>query len=197
MVLGASCMKRGIYLVHFSSGCIFDGPSPGPHGWRETDTPGTVSHYAESKVKGEMGLSDADTLILRLRMPIDGDRHPRNLITKLAGYPEVIDVNNSVTVIPDFLEAMRMLVERRKTGVYHVTNPVPVRHTNILAWYREIVNRNHDYKLVPVEEMSRLATTGRSNCILDTTKLESEGIFMRPANVAIRGCLHEYARPAA
>jgi dTDP-4-dehydrorhamnose reductase len=198
MVLGAACMKRGIYLVHFSSGCIFDGPSPGPGGWTENDTPTPVSYYAQTKVEGEMALSDADALILRLRMPIDGDRHPRNLITKLAGYREVIDVNNSVTVIPDFLLAMRALIERRRTGVYHVTNPVPVRHANILAWYREIVDRSHDYALVPADQMSRLATAGRSNCILDTSKMEFlEDVFLRPAHVAIRQCLREYARRVA
>ncbi|MFP6893284.1 MAG: dTDP-4-dehydrorhamnose reductase, partial [Opitutales bacterium] len=39
--------------------------------------------------------------------------------------------------------------------------------------------------------MREAATTPRSNCILDSSKLESAGIFLRPVKEAIRSSLRE------
>ena len=73
-------------------------------------------------------------------------------------------------------------------------NPIPVRHQEILSWYREFVDPAHEYELIPAEDLfSRgLAKAGRSNCILDTTKLQQEGIYLMDAPTRIRECLEEY-----
>ena len=198
VVLAEACSKRRIYMVHLSSGCIFDGESPSPGGWTEIDVPNPVSCYGRSKVDGDFGLmnSGAKVLIERIRMPIDSKPYGRNLITKLVKYPQVIDVVNSVTVVDDLLAATIQLMEQRQTGIFNVTNPVPVRHQEILEWYREFVDPNHSYEMITVEQMYEqgLAKARRSNCVLNTKKLKDAGIKLPNAPEAIRNCLREYAK---
>lgn len=194
-VLGRACDRRGIPMVLLSSGCIFNGPSPGPDGWTEDDVPNPVSLYGVTRAQGDKAaMMFKSSLVVRLRMPVDDTPDPRNLITKLAGYRQVIDVINSVTVIPGLLEAVRALIDRGANGIYNVTNPGAVRHAEILEWYRRRVDPSHRYELVAPERISELAVAGRSNCILDTSKLRATGIVLPDARDAIRDCLRKYAQ---
>jgi hypothetical protein len=131
-------------------------------------------------------------------MPIDGRPGARNLITKLAGYREVIDVENSVTVVDDLVLVVQALLERRATGIFHATNPGTMRHADLLRMYREIVDPSHEFALIREEELVArgLATHARSNCILASPRLASLGIVMRPVDVALRDALVQYARAA-
>jgi dTDP-4-dehydrorhamnose reductase len=194
LVLADQCVQRGIPMVHLSSGCIFNGASPKERGFTEEDTPNPNSFYAQKKADADNLLKDYPVLILRIRMPVSGDVNPRNLIYKLSHYPRVIDVYNSVTVIDDLLLMIRMLVEKGKTGIYNAVNPTPVRHRDILAGYKATVDPNHTYELVPSEEIAKLATTGRSNCILNTDKLLADVPNVPDAPMAIQWALEEYAK---
>lgn len=191
LVLLDECLKRGIRLAHISSGCIFDGPSPKEGGWTEKDIPNPNSFYARTKARADAILQEYPVLILRIRMPVSGELHQRNLIYKLARYPKVIDVLNSVTVVGSFLHALRTLLDEKKSGIYNVANPGPVRHADIMKWYGEIVEPGHKYEIVPPEDIAKLATDGRSNCILNTAKLEKV-VTVGHAEPAIRACLQQY-----
>ena len=55
-------------------------------GWREDDYANPEGFYARTKYATDLVLEKMPHVaIVRLRMPIDGTPHPRNLITKLAG----------------------------------------------------------------------------------------------------------------
>ncbi len=196
LVLAEECAARNITLVHLSSGCIFDGASPRPGGFTEDDIPNPVSFYAETKVEAEKVLKEFNVLTLRLRMPVDGSPSPRNLITKLAGYPKVIDVENSITIIDGLVSAAARLMHLGRIGVYNVVNPGSVKHRDILYWYREIVDPTHKYELILPEELLSLglATAGRSNCILSTDKLISDHVYLPNAELMIRCCLEKYTQ---
>lgn len=200
-VLGRLCADRGIKVVHLSSGCLWNGRSPRKDGaWCEKDEPEPVSFYSETKVQGEQALIHASSgntpLIVRLRLPIDGMPDGRNLITKLVKYPEIMDVFNSVTVVDSFLSALEALVRDGRRGIYHVTNPGPVSHRELMDWYCEIVDTTHrdKYEIMSVQEIFDLgrATEGRSNCILNTQKLQEAGIELSNSRTAVRKCLQEY-----
>jgi 3,5-epimerase/4-reductase len=196
LVLAEACQEAGVHLVHLGSGCIFYGPSPSPGGWREDDAANPSAFYSRTKYAADLILSRLPNVaIVRLRMPIDTAPGPRNLITKLAGYAQVIDVENSVTIVPDLVEVLRGLVERRATGIFHATNPGPVRHAHLLALYRQFVDPGHRFTLIPEEELVRrgLATRGRSNCILSSTRLEALGLTMRPTETALPDVFRQYA----
>jgi len=191
MLLKAS-LDRNIFLVHLSSGCLFNGKKK--NGFTEEDQPEPPNFYAWTKATADEILKRFPVLIIRLRMPIDNQPNPRNLITKLTNYPKIIDVENSVTVVKDLIWATDQLIRKKKTGIYNVTNPGPVKHRNILKWYKTIVDPNHHYEMIPLTDLKRLhlTKTGRSNCILSTKKLGQAGIKMPPAKTAIINALKIY-----
>jgi dTDP-4-dehydrorhamnose reductase len=196
IILAEACSERGAYLLHVGSGCIFYGPSPSSGGWREDDFANPSSFYSRSKYAADLVLSKLPNVaVARLRMPIDGTPGPRNLVTKLAGYREVIDVENSVTIVDDLVRVVQALVEQRASGIFHATNPGTMRHRDLLQMYREIVDPSCQYTLIREDELVArgLATHARSNCILASPRLAALGITMRPVDVALRDALTQYA----
>jgi dTDP-4-dehydrorhamnose reductase len=200
LIVAEVCAELGMHLVHLGSGCIFSGESLYPGGWRETDPGNPCSFYARTKYAADLVLARLPGVaVARLRMPIDSVPGPRNLITKLAAYPQVIDVENSVTVVDDLVEVVRRLVELRATGVFHVTNPGTLRHRELLARYREVVDAAHRYDLIREEELVTrgLAAVARSNCVLSSKRLGELGIEMRPIDFALRDAMERYAHARA
>lgn len=196
MVLARACADAKVYLLHLASGCIFYGPSPAPGGWREDDHANPTAFYSRTKYAADLVLSRLEDVgIARLRMPIDARPGARNLITKLAAYRQVVDVENSVTVVDDLVAVVQGLVERRATGVFHATNPGTMRHRDLLALYRELVDPTHQVELIAEEELVTrgLAQKGRSNCVLSSERLDALGLTMRPVDVALRDCMTRYA----
>lgn len=200
------CAERGVYLLHLGSGCIFNGRSPNTTavgtmhnyemvdlGWQESDPANPESFYARTKYAADLMLSQLPNVaVVRLRMPIDSTAHSRNLITKLAGYDRVIDVENSVTVVEDLVSVVQRLIEKRAIGIFHVINPGVVRHLDLMTLYRKIVDPKHTCEMISVSELRTVAP--RSNAILADTRLGELGITMRPAAEAIRDALTRYAQ---
>lgn len=197
LVLAEECQKAGVYLLHIGSGCIFYGPSPDPKGWKETDFGNPSATYSRSKYAADLALSMYDNVgIARLRMPIDSVPGPRNLITKLANYPKIIDVENSVTVMDDLIQVIQQLVEKRGTGIFHATNPGTMKHRDLIKLYNELVDPSHTNEWISNDDLvaQGLAVKGRSNCILQNTRLPELGIHMRPIDVALRDAMEKYAK---
>ena len=76
-------------------------------GFTETDTPNfSGSFYSFTKTHTEQLLCSAyasNTLVLRLRMPVSDDLHPRSFVTKISKYDRVVDIPNSNTILHDIL----------------------------------------------------------------------------------------------
>jgi 3,5-epimerase/4-reductase len=199
LVLAEACGEADVYLLHLGSGCVFYGDPPHPGGWLEDDFANPTSFYSRTKYAADLVLSRLPNVaVARLRMPIDGEPGPRNLITKLTAYKQVVDVENSVTIIDDLVDVVRALAERRLPGVFHATNPGTMRHRELLALYRELVAPGHTCELIAEDELvSRgLALKARSNAILQSTRLEEHGIKMRPIAEALRDTMTKYAENA-
>lgn len=194
LILSEACLKKNIYFAHISSGCIYDGAAPKESGFKEEDAPNPVSFYSWTKVEAERLLKPFPSLIMRIRMPFDSRPHRRNLITKLAGYKEIIDADNSLTSVEDFLNAAASLIAKRAIGVFNIVNDGTIRHGEIMDLYKEIVDPSLSYSLIKPKELLRkgLVKTGRSNCRLDNSKLIGEGIEMRNVKEAINSALIEY-----
>lgn len=189
LVLNEECMKRGIYWVHISSGCIYQGDNGGK-GFSEDDEPNfRGSFYSRSKIWPDQILKEFPVLIPRIRMPFDGSEHPRSLISKIRKYTKVLDVGNSLTYLPDFLEAVRILIERRKTGLYNIVNPGLISPFAIMEMYKEMVDPTHVCERLSLDHLSDVVKAGRSNCFLSTAKIEQEGITMLPIEEAVKTAL--------
>ena len=180
-----ACSKRGIYWVHIGSGCTYEGDNGG-RGFTEVDPPNfTGSFYSRSKLWIDQILKDFPVLQLRLRMPFDGTTHPRNLISKIKNYPKVLDEQNSLTYLPDFLLAAKTLIAKRKTGIYNIVNPGTVSPYQIMVRYREIVDPKHVFDRLTVQNLGNVVKAGRSNCILSSEKIALEGVKMLPVREAV------------
>lgn len=186
------CSDLNQYWVQLGSGCIYEGDNNG-QGWRENDPPNFFRSYY-SRLKGVMNdlLADFPVLQLRLRMPLDGEPSPRNLITKITTYNQIISLPNSITVIDDLLEAAKQLMERKATGIYNVANPGAITHAEILSVYKELVDPNHTYELISLEQLEKMTKAGRSNCVLNTDKISKEGIVLPPIHQRVREVLSQY-----
>ena len=195
LVLLEECAKRGIYWVHLSSGCIYDGDNAG-RGFSEEDPPNFHgSFYSRTKIWSEEILREFPVLILRLRMPFDASTNERSLLMKLRKYKTVLDQENSITYLPDFLKAANILIERRKVGVYNVVNPGAISPYRIMELYRSIVDPDHRFDRLPAEKLGSVTRAGRSNCLLSTEKLAAEGIEGRPIEEAVRDAFKRFEKP--
>lgn len=192
-----ACQQRGIYMLHMGSGCIFYGDSTHPDkAWRENDFGNPLPTYSRSKWAADLTLSTLPNVgIARIRMPIDHQSNPGNLLEKIAKYPKVIDVENSITVIDDMVNVFYALMQKRAPGIFHVTNPGNIKHREILGLYKEIVDSTHTCEWISNDELvtQGLASKGRSNNFLASERLAEFGITMRPVHEAVLDTVQKFA----
>jgi len=194
IMLAKECADRNIHLTHLGSGCIFYGDSPDAGGWRENDYPNPVAYYSKTKAAADLVLGGMPNVaVVRLRLPLDSTPSPKNTITKLASYPKVIDVRNSVTVMEDLLEVLRQVMGKRATGIFHAVNPEPLAYRDLMRWYEEIVDPAHVNEWISEQDAAGLTAVKRSTNILSNTRLAEAGIVMRPTEEAVKDCLTKYA----
>ncbi len=189
LVLLEECGRRGIYWVHLSSGCVYLGDNGGK-GFSEDDPPNfDGSFYSRTKAWSEAVLREFPVLILRLRMPFDKAPHPRNLLNKLKEYTHILDAQNSITYLPDFLQAAGKLIAKRRTGIFNMVNAGSISPYRIMELYRELVDPSHTFERLQLKDLPQRVKAGRSTCVLSTKKLEGEGIAVRPVEEAVREAL--------
>jgi dTDP-4-dehydrorhamnose reductase len=185
LVVLEECLQRDIYLVHLSSGCIYEG-TKGGSGFTEDDPPNYLgSYYSRTKAWADQVLREFPVLILRLRMPFDGSLSERNLIMKLRKYRRVLTEPNSITYLPDFFQILERLVERRAKGIRNVVNEGAISPFEIMTRYKELVDPEHTFVPLLLSQLGEVATTGRSNCLLSTARLRDEGLRLPPVADAI------------
>jgi len=197
LVLLEACRQRNIYWVHLSSGCVYTGDNEG-RGFAEDDEPNfSGSYYSRTKAVCERAIREFPVLILRLRMPFDSSTHPRNLLTKLSKFERVLDVQNSITFLPDFLTTAEKLIQKRQTGVYNVVNDGAISPYRIMELYREIVDPAHRFARLDLDALPGVVRAGRSNCVLSIEKLKGEGITLQPIEKAVRSALSAFKKAAS
>lgn len=57
-----------------------------------TSTPVSMNYCVDSRM--QIMRTYPNVLILRLRMPVSDDLHPRNFVTKISQYERVVDIPN-------------------------------------------------------------------------------------------------------
>lgn len=114
-------------------------------------------------------------LTLRVRMPIVQDlMYHRNFITKIIKYNKVINIANSMTVLPELLPLSIEMSRRKLTGIMNFTNPGAISHNEILELYKEYIDPEFSWENFTVEEQAKVIVAPRSNNMLDTGRIESE-----------------------
>ncbi|XP_051119659.1 bifunctional dTDP-4-dehydrorhamnose 3,5-epimerase/dTDP-4-dehydrorhamnose reductase [Andrographis paniculata] len=181
LTLADVCREKGLVLINYATGCIFEYDSGHPLGsgigFKEEDKPNFIgSFYSKTKAMVEDLLSNYENVCtLRVRMPISSDlSNPRNFITKISRYEKVVNIPNSMTILDELLPISIEMAKRNLTGVWNFTNPGVVSHNEILEMYREYINPEFTWKNFTLEEQAKVIVAPRSNNELDTTKLKTE-----------------------
>jgi len=174
------CALRGIHVTNYATGCIYQFDDTHPigsgKGFTEEDEPNfTGSFYSYTKVMAEKLQRHYDNvLVLRLRMPISDDLHPRSFVTKITKYQKVVNIPNSMSILRDLLPVSIQMALRNLRGIYNFTNPGVISHNEILDLYRQHVDPEFRYANFSVEEQAKVIVAPRSNNELDVSKLLRE-----------------------
>ena len=137
LTLADVCHTADVHLTTYATGCIFhydkDFPEGSGKGFKEGDKPNfTGSYYSYTKALVESLLREYPRcLVLRVRMPIVGDLlYPRNFVTKILKYDRIVNIPNSMTVLPELLPLSVDMAERGLTGIMNFTNPGAISHNS-------------------------------------------------------------------
>ncbi|XP_057449927.1 bifunctional dTDP-4-dehydrorhamnose 3,5-epimerase/dTDP-4-dehydrorhamnose reductase isoform X2 [Lotus japonicus] len=181
LTLADVCRQRGLILINYATGCIFEYDSSHPLGsgvgFKEEDTPNFIgSFYSKTKAMVEDLLKNYENVCtLRVRMPISSDlTNPRNFITKITRYEKVVNIPNSMTILDELIPISIEMAKRNLTGIWNFTSPGVVSHNEILEMYRDYVDPNFTYKNFTLEEQAKVIVAPRSNNELDASKLKKE-----------------------
>ncbi|XP_004298763.1 PREDICTED: bifunctional dTDP-4-dehydrorhamnose 3,5-epimerase/dTDP-4-dehydrorhamnose reductase [Fragaria vesca subsp. vesca] len=181
LTLADVCRERGLVLINYATGCIFEYDQAHPEGsgigFKEEDTPNFIgSFYSKTKAMVEDLLKNYENVCtLRVRMPISSDlQNPRNFITKIARYDKVVNIPNSMTILDELLPISVEMAKRNLTGIWNFTNPGVVSHNEILEMYKQYIDPSYTWKNFNLEEQAKVIVAPRSNNELDASKLKKE-----------------------
>jgi len=194
-MLSNLCASRGVKLCHISSGCIYNGYEKD---FSEEDVPNFTmnkgSFYSGTKALAERILKNKPlTYIFRLRIPFDHIPSPRNYITKLIDYKRLLNRRNSLSHRGDFAHySLNLLEMKAPYGIYNITNKGHLNTSEITALIQESLLPNKQFHFFEkYRHFLKITTAPRSNCILDTSKLESY-MPVRSAQDSMEDALSKY-----
>lgn len=176
--LARACYQEKIHITYYGTGCLYTYDDEHPIGstFTETDLHNFFgSTYSISKGIAEDIMAQYDNiLILRLRMPISDDLAPKNLISKLITYKKVINIPNSMSILSELLPISIDMSKKKVTGIYNFTNPGAISHNEILQLYKKYIQPDFTWENFSLQEQDAILASKRSNCQLDTSKLQKE-----------------------
>ncbi|MGA2775760.1 MAG: sugar nucleotide-binding protein [Candidatus Omnitrophota bacterium] len=192
LILAEIALRRNIKLVHISSGCIFRYNYKKDKPIKEDLVPDFFElFYSRTKIYSEQPLNILskryDILIPRIRIPLDNQPSPKNILTKLIRYKKVIDIPNSVTYIPDFIKALKHLIKIDARGIYNLVNKGGLRYPELLDIYKKF-NPDFKYRIINLKDLKLV----RTNLLLSTSKLEKSGFKVRNISEVLEECVEGY-----
>ena len=198
-MLSQLCSEQDYKLTHISSGCIYGGYEK--H-FTEEDPPNfdfqNGSFYSGTKALAEKVVqrNNKNAYIFRLRIPFDEHECDRNFLTKLLKYTKLIDAENSLSHRADFAKYSIDLIEKKvPSGIYNITNKGSVTTKQVVALMKKFLNISKDFQFFDsLEDFMSEVTAPRSNCVLDTSKIENY-IKIRTAEEALEYSLSKYIIP--
>jgi dTDP-4-dehydrorhamnose reductase len=186
--LGLAANKQRAKLIHISTDYVFSGDQQSPY--TEEDTPNPQTIYGKSKLLGEELLLRGCENLLIIRTSWlyghQGNNFVRTMIN-LSNKRNSINVVNDQIGAPSYTYDVSYAILKlmwKGTGIYHVTN------RGACSWYdfaSEIMKQTHsstEVKAISSKEYV-FKTPRPSYSVLDTKKLEVEGICLRDWRLAL------------
>jgi 3,5-epimerase/4-reductase len=184
------CEKFDLHFTYLGTGCLFEyNPehSRDGEGYTESDTPTFIGNkYSVVKGFTDQNMNFfKNTLNARIRLPINDEDSPRNLLRKLIGFNKVLDIPNSITYLPNCLPILADLALKKETGALNLVNPGAIAFPKILNIYEEETGQRLNFEIESVPKDSPALKT-RAHCTLDTSRLQSLAPTVIPIEKAIR-----------
>lgn len=190
-IVAELCREYKIRLVHISTDYVFDGEKTSPY--TEDDVPNPKSVYGMTKLSGEKRVIEKHPSPLIIRAQWLYGNGGENFITKVVriakerGVVEVVDDQRGTpTYAKDIGEPLKRLIEKAKTGIYHITN------SGSCTWFEfagEIFSQlKLDVQLKPTTSLKLNRKAKRpAYSVFDCTKVQREtGITMRTWQEALQ-----------
>ena len=123
-----ACEKSGKKLIYVSTDFVFDGEIGEGEFYTEESTPNPVNWYARTKYEGEKVVQQSSTpwVIVRLAYPYRANFTKPDFYRAIkkrleSGQPvaAVADHVFTPTFIDDFANCLRVLIEKKVTGIFH------------------------------------------------------------------------------
>jgi len=149
------CKENNIHCTLFTTTFIYNyneqHPVGDPVGFKEDEPPNWPNlMYTRLAIELEEKLkSHPEVLSLRISMPITDDGHPGSLLTRFVTFPNVNSIPCSFTIIDDLWPIAIKMCLQNVHGVFNFTNPGVIAHDQILHLYKEIINPQHTWNIVP------------------------------------------------
>lgn len=147
---------------------------------------------------GEEVLESAgNRYIWRLHIPFNEEISPRNYLQKLLYYDSLLEAENSVSHLGEFVQKCIECFEKEvEQGIYNMTTPGSVTTSKVTEWMLEegVTDKQFQFFVDEEQFMDKAAKRPRLNCVLDTTKAEKAGIGMRPVEEAMRESMWKMAK---
>lgn len=173
ILIASLCKKYDIFCTFITNGCIYKSCDEMID---EKTVPNLfVSNHSTICITKENILDTVNNncLNLRLRYPITGDFNPMCYLSKLISYDKVLNCNNSVSIIPDLLPIIFLLIKNKIIGTYNLTNTGSLNSHELLIKYKYNIDSN-----IKISEMSQFEHDSyvgqRSNNIVSNEKLINE-----------------------
>jgi len=189
-VIADLCRERNVRFVHISTDYVFDGKKTVPY--KENDVPNPMSVYGITKLMGEREVLAKNSSSLIVRAQWLYGKGGENFITKViktakqSGALRVVnDQRGSPTYAKDLAEPLIALIEKGKSGIYHLAN------SGSCTWFdfaTEIFTLlKMDVSITPISstELDRKAPRP-SYSVFDMWKFQKDtGLKMRPWQEAL------------
>ena len=194
IILGELAFRKNFKLIHISSGCIYHFNYQNQKPISEDNDPDFLDlFYSRTKIGAEVVLKSlfekSNTLIVRIRVPLDDRPHPRNILTKIINFKQVIDIPNSITYMPDFIEMLKHLIRIDAKGIYNTVHKGALRYPEMLEVYKRHVS-SYDYKTISLKDLNLV----RTNLIMSVNILESTGFKVRDIHEVLEECVKNYLK---
>jgi dTDP-4-dehydrorhamnose reductase len=196
-MLAQLCYEKKYGFTHISSGCIYGGydkhfteDDPSNFDFQNGSFYSGTKSLAEKVVKE----NNPNAYIFRLRIPFDEHASPRNYITKLLSYNKLLNLKNSLSHRADFAKYSIELIEKKAPkGIFNITNKGFIDAKGVIELIKKYNLSNKDFKFFDdIESFSKETVAPRSNCILDTSKIE-QYVDIRTAQDALEEAISKYS----
>ncbi|ERF68062.1 hypothetical protein EPUS_08498 [Endocarpon pusillum Z07020] len=174
-----TCFQLGIHVTQIGSACIYtlsEEEIKHQPPFKETDEPFYQgSWYSRSRLLSELSIRHySNLLLLRIRLPIAADLHKNNHIGRLLKYEKIVDLTGSGTVLPNLLPGALVLSEHAVTGIYNFVTPGQISNVELMELAKKYIRPDLTWQTFVLDDMLSTLRAPRSNCIMDTTKLQKK-----------------------